>query len=234
MSQSKPDPDACSALAIRWDEAPGLGSRIERARALEAEGTSCIGKGIYDARLAILYLDAGDLASAERTAKQGIRKGSPYPANLNQVLAEVALRRGNTERAYRIAQDIQSNYPAYAPILPFVYGIDVKRQDWLRALGNAQKWSQLDKGALPLLGMAAALHQLDRHEECIAMVYKALAIEPARIEKSAGLKEAIFSLGILKRNSEAADLLKRHIAANPDWRSDPSMVNAAKALGLIK
>jgi hypothetical protein len=68
----------------------------------------------------------------------------------------------------------------------------------------------------------------------VATVYKALNIEPTRIAKIGGIKEAVFSLGVLKRNEEAAELLKRHIRANPNWTQDPSMVNAAKALGLAK
>jgi hypothetical protein len=80
--------------------------------------------------------------------------------------------------------------------------------------------------------MAAVLHQLDRHEECVATVYKALSIDPARIGKTTGVKEAVFSLGILKRNEEAAELLKRHIRANPNWTQYPSIVNAANTLVL--
>jgi tetratricopeptide (TPR) repeat protein len=233
-SQTAKDAPACDALAIRWDESPGLGTHIERAKALEDQGKSCIGKGIYDPRLAILYMDAGDLTSADRIAKQGIQKGSPYQANLHQVLAETTLRRGNADAAYKMAEDIAKKNPAYTPILGFLFEIDAKNQNWITALTRAQKWHAIDKSAISLLGMAAVLHQLDRHEECVAAVYKAVSIDPARIGKTTGVKEAVFSLGILKRNEEAAELLKRHIRANPNWAQDPSMVNAAKALGLAK
>ena len=234
MSQTATDAPTCDALAIRWDESPGLGSRIERAKALEEQGKSCIGKGVYDPRLAILYMDAGDLTSADRVAKQGIQRGSSYHANLLQVLAETTLRRGNVEAAYKMAEDIANKNPMYIPIISFLFEIDAKNQNWSTALTRAQKWHAIDKSALSLLGMAAVLHQLDRHEDCVAAVYKALLIEPTRVAKTTGVKEAVFSLGILKRNEEAAELLKRHIRANPNWAQDPSMVNAAKALGLAK
>lgn len=234
MSQTAADAPTCDALSIRWDESPGLGSRLERAKALEEQGKSCIGKGFYDARLAILYMDAGDLTSADRIAKQGIQKGSPYQPNLHQVLAETTLRRGNVDAAYKMAEDIENKNPGYVPILGFLGEIDSKHQNWAMALARAKKWNAIDHSALSLLLMAAVLHQLDRHEECVAAVYKALSIDPARIAKIGGIKEAVFSLGILKRNKEAAELLKRHIRANANWAQDPSMVNAAKALGLAK
>ncbi|MFN9677812.1 MAG: tetratricopeptide repeat protein [Betaproteobacteria bacterium] len=231
-SQTATDASTCDTLAIRWDEAPGLGSRLERAKALEEQGKSCIGKGIYNLILAILYMDAGDFNSADRIAKQGILKGSPYQANLHQVLAETTLRRGNVDAAYKMAEDIAKKNPSYVPILGFLGEIDSKNQNWAMALKRAQKWNEIDNSALSLLAMASALHQLDRHEECITAVYKAVNIDPARIARTGGIKEAIFSLGILKRNQEAAELLKRHIRANPNWRQDASMVNAARALGL--
>jgi tetratricopeptide (TPR) repeat protein len=234
MGQTATDAPTCDALSIRWDESPGLGSRPERAKALEEQGKSCIGKGIYDPRLAILYMDAGDLSNADRIAKQGIQKGSPYQANLHQVLAETTLRRGNVDAAYKMAEDIAKKNPGYVPILGFLGEIDFKNHNWAMALTRTQKWNAIDHSALSLLGMASALHQLDRHEECVAAVYKALSIDPARIAKVGGIKEAVFSLGVLKRNEEAAELLKRHIRANPNWAQDPSMVNAAKALGLAK
>ena len=234
MSQVATDAPTCDALAIRWDESPGLGSRSVRAKGLEEQGKSCIGKGIYDPRLAILYMDAGDLTSADRIAKQGIQKGSPYQANLHQLLAETTLRRGNVDAAYKMAEDIANKNPVYTPILSFLAELDFKKENWAMALTRIQKWHAIDHSALSLMAMAPALRNLNRHEECVATVYKALSIDPARISKTGSIKEAVFSLGVLKRNEEAAELLKRHIRANPNWAQDPSMVNAAKALGLAK
>lgn len=233
-SQVATDVATCDALAIRWDENPNLGSRLDRAKGLETQGQFCIGKGIYDARLAILYLDAGDLSNADRIAKQGIARGSQYQPNLRQVLAETTLQRGEVDTAYKMAEEIAKSSPAYVPILSFLFGIDAKRENWETAFARAKKWNAIDHSALSLLALATVLHQLDRHEECVKAVYDALKLEPARIAKTTGVLEAIFSLGILKRNQEAAELLKRHMNANPNWARNPSMVNAAKALGLVR
>ena len=234
QSQVATDVSTCDALAIRWDENPSLGSRLDRAKGLETQGQFCIGKGFYDVRLAILYQDAGDLSNADRIAKQGIARGSQYQPNLRQVLAESTLRRGDVDTAYKMAEEIAKSSPAYVPILSFLFGIDAKRENWEVAFVRAKKWNAIDHSALSLLALATVLHQLDRHEECVKTVYDALKLEPVRIAKTTGVLEAIFSLGILKRNQEATELLKRHMNANPNWARDPSMVNAAKALGLVR
>jgi hypothetical protein len=80
--------------------------------------------------------------------------------------------------------------------------------------------------------MATDLHQLGRHEETVSAVYKALEMQPERIGKITGVLEAIFSLAILNRRPEAAELAKRHIAANPNWQDNPTFAQAAKELGV--
>jgi tetratricopeptide (TPR) repeat protein len=225
---------ACDAMAIRWDEAPNLGSRMERAKGLEREGKSCLGKGIYDIRLAILYLDSGDYDNADRIAKQALKSKNSYAPSLRQILAQTTLSRGDASKAYKMALEIEKEFPKYVPILGILGQIAFQNRDWKSALHHSEKAFSLDPSAYALLAMADALHHLNRHEECIAAVQKALQLEPQRIAKAAGIKEAIYSYGVLKRNEEAAQLLKRHMQANPDWYQDSAMLTAAKALGLAK
>ena len=232
MSESA-SPRECDVLAVKAEEASGLGTAAERARWLEREGLRCVGKGIYDIRLALLYLEGGELADADRIAKQGLKAGSTYAPNLNQVLAETTLRRGDRAGAEQMALAIAKKYPGYAPILGFLAEFAMAEKRWDKYLELFRRAHDLEPDkALPLLGMAVALHQLDRHQECVETVRRALQIEPARVGQTTGVKEAIFSLGILKRNDEAADLLRRHMKANPGWARDAGMVSAAKALHL--
>jgi hypothetical protein len=91
---------------------------------------------------------------------------------------------------------------------------------------------KIDKSALSLLGIAADLHQLGRHEDTVNAVFKALTMEPERIGKITGVLEGIYSLAILGRKPEAAELCRRHIAANPNWRENDTFVQAAQELGV--
>ena len=207
----------------------------EQAKLLESQGRHCVGKSAYDINLAFLYLDAAELTDADRVARRGLKAGSAYAPNLRQVLAETTLRRGDRATARQMAEAIAKDYPTYVPVLGLLAEFAMAERRWGDYLALFEKARDLSPGkALPLLGMAVALHQLDRHEECIALVYQALQLEPERIRQITGVKDAIFSLGILKRNQEAAQLLKRHMDANPQWARDPGMVSAAKALHLIK
>jgi tetratricopeptide (TPR) repeat protein len=224
----------CNSLIERAEQDPNLNSPAKRAEFLEEQAAGkCEGTGLYNVRLASLYLDASDSINAERVAHSGLLKSSEYAPNLNHVLVEVALQRGDRKSAQKMAEEIAAAYPNYTPILGTLADFAMADRRWDKYLELFQRAHRIEpEKALPLLGMAIALHQLDRHEECVARVYEALKLEPIRIARTTGVKEAIFSLGILKRNKEAAELLRRHMNANPEWAKDPGMVSAAKALGL--
>jgi len=152
--------------------------------------------------------------------------------NLLHAQARIKLKLGKVDEAVRLGEAIAAEYPSYAPIQFELAGIASRRQDWSRALRHAQRAYDIEGSARSLMSMAAALHQLDRHEECIAAVRQALKLEPQRIARIPGLLEGIYSLGVLNRRGEAAELVRRHIAANPDWRANAAFVQAAVALGV--
>jgi hypothetical protein len=99
-------------------------------------------------------------------------------------------------------------------------------------LHHSSKANDIEPSAVSFLSMAAALHQLDRHEETVNAVRRALALEPHRIGKVTGVLESIFSLAILGRRNEARELARMHVAANPAWRSNATFAKAAAELGL--
>lgn len=226
--------DGCDVLVKRVQADQRLTTPASQADALEKSATQCAGRADYDINLALIYLEAGQNDAAKSTARRGLAAGSQYQPNLKQVLAEVTLRKGDVEAAYREGQKIAKEFPSYTPILYFLADFELRAKRWNSLLHLYQTAYEIDHNALALLAMATALHQLNRHEECVTAVYQALKLEPSRIARPGGVLEAIYSLGVLKRNAEAAELLKRHMAANPNWSLNPSMVSAARALGISK
>lgn len=226
--------DGCDALVERVQSDQRLTTPASQAATLEKSAAQCVGRAAYDINLALIYLEAGQNDAAARAASRGLAAGSKYQPNLKQVLAEVILRKGDAEAAYREGQRVAEEYPLYVPVLGFLAEIDARAKRWQQGLDLMSRAYRLQPSAVTLLAMAAAFHQLDRHEECVNAVYQALKLEPSRIAKPGGVLEAIYSLGVLKRNAEAAELLKRHMAANPKWASNPSMLSAARALSLSK
>lgn len=225
-------PEECDALAKNIDST--LDTPAMKASALEIMAPTCVGKGAFDVILGLQYLAVKDFDNLDHTVGRGLAAGSLLKANLKQLHAEVLLGRGRVEDAYAYGLQVARDYPQYVPVLGFLAEIDFKAQRWQAALSHMERSNKIAPSAPAFLASASALHQLDRHEECIRAVNLALQIEPQRISRAAGVVEAVFSLGVLKRSAEAADLVRRHIAANPRWMDNPSMVNAARALSVIK
>jgi len=209
-------------------------SASEKASFLEQNGKACMQYETYNLWLAIAYQDAGDYTKSVRIAQAALTFSKEDTPNLLQVIAEAELRTGDEAKAVKIGEDIMSQYPNYSPILGFLAEIATKNQDFKTSLIYAEKAYQIEKNAGTLLWMAADLHQLERHEEAVNAVYKALELEPQRIQRAPGVLEGIVSLAALNRKEEATELAKRHIAANPNWQDNPTFVQVAKALGLVE
>lgn len=211
-----------------------LATPLQQAQYLEKEGQECLRTGLYDVWVGLLYQEAGEADKSIQIANAALAATSEERPNLLHLIAKANLQKGNEAEAIKQAEKIAHDYPDYSPILGFLGGIAAKKEDWNTALMYSEKLYKIEKNAISLLGMAADLHQLNRHEEAVNAVYKALELEPDRIAKTTGVLEAIFSLAILNRRPEAAELAKRHIAANPNWRDNPTFAQAALELGVVQ
>ncbi len=221
----------CEDLYVKTTNSELL-SGLEKVNLLDQNGQGCMQYETYNLWLAIAYQDAGDYPKSVKIAHNALTFSKNDTPNLLQVIAEAELKTGDEGKAVKMAEDIAQQYPSYVPILGFLSEISDKKQDFKTSLKYAERSYNIEKNAHSLLWVAASLHQLGRHEETVAAVYKALEMEPQRIAKIAGVLEGIFSLAILNRRPEAAELAKRHIAANPNWRDNPTFAQAAKELGV--
>ncbi len=233
-SLAAPNAAACEARYETAQTNPHFKSPQKRARYMEHSEPRCTGTGMFDVWIAADYLTAGDAANAVRVAERAIQKTASARPNLLHVLVRVDLSRGSVDQAVKRAEALAIAYPKYIPIQFELAGIATKCQDWPRALDHARKAYEIEGSALSLLSMASALHQLDRHEETVAAVRRALELEPQRVANIGGVGEAIFSLAILNRRPEAVDLARRHVAANPNWRANPLFARAAAELGVAR
>lgn len=208
-----------------------LSTPLQKAQYLEAHGKDCLQYEEFNDWLGFTYQDAGKYDKSVEIAKKALPNAKNYKPNFLQMIAEAELQTGSEAEAYKQAVSISTSYPNFTPIQYFLYGIEIKRENWAESLIYAENSYHIEKNALSLLGMAAALHQLGRHEDAVNAVFKALTLEPERIAKTTGVLEGIYSLAILGRKPEAAELCRRHIAANPNWRENDAFVQAAKELG---
>ncbi len=188
---------------------------------------------MFDVWVAGDYLTQGDANAAERVAQYALKRTLNARPNLMHVLVMVDLNRGLVDQAVRKGEKLAKEFPQYSPIAFGLAGIATKREDWATALKHARRAYEIEGSALSLLSMATALHQLKRHEETVAAVRRALELEPQRIRKIGGILEAVFSLALLNRRGEAAELARRHIEANPNWRDNALFAQGAEELGVV-
>jgi tetratricopeptide (TPR) repeat protein len=231
MSSAKTIQD-CAKMYHAAAEDVSLNSARKLAEYLEKNGQGCLQYDEYNVWLVSAYQDAGEYAKSIKFAQEALPKANEYKPNLLQFIAEAELKTGDEGKAVKMAEDIAQKYPSYSPIMGFLGEAAVKKQDFASALKYSERGYQIEKNATFLIAMATVLHQLGRHEETVAAVYKALEMEPQRIGKIAGVLEGVFSLAILNRKPEAAELAKKHIAANPNWRDNGTFAQAAKELGV--
>jgi tetratricopeptide (TPR) repeat protein len=224
----------CENIYQQIEQNAALTTPLQKAKEMEKQGNGCLSTGMYDVWLASFYQDAGDYPASVKIVQSALDKIKTEEArpNLLHLLVEAELATGDEKKAIEMAQAVTHDYPEYNPILLFLIQEESKKENWSKALEYAQQSYKVSHSAISLLASAGALHQLGRHEETVNAVYKALEMEPERIGNVTGVLEAIFSLAILNRRQEAAELAKRHIAANPNWRDNPTFAQAAKELGV--
>jgi uncharacterized protein HemY len=193
-----------------------------------------MGTGMFDVRVAFEYLDAGENDKAVEIAKSALASQRDAKPNLIQVLAQVDINKGDFAAAERQALEIGKEFPRSVASHAILGTIAAKRQDWKGSLEHSRAAYEIEPSAASMLAMAGALHQLDRHEETVDLVYRVLKAEPQRAARTTGLLEAIYSLAILNRRPEAAELARRHVEANPKWRDNKAFAQAAMELGVVK
>jgi tetratricopeptide (TPR) repeat protein len=225
---------ACQAIYEQAQRNPAIKTPLERARHLETTAAHCMGSGMFDVWVASEYLEGGDNERADAIARKALKQQRDAHPNLSIAIAQSEMNRGNLGAAEKRASETARDHPNYAPAQYLLMGIAAAKGDWKRALVHAERTHSLQPNALSLLGLATIYHQLDRHTETVDCVYRALKLEPQRIAKGTGVIEAIFSLAILNRRAEAAELARRHIAANPEWQRNNMFARAAYELGVVK
>ena len=224
--------EECASLYRGLENDKSLSTPLLQAEFLEKQGQACMGYDEFNVWVVSLYQDAGEYDKSVVIAKKALGAAKEYKPNLQQFIAEAELQKGNEIEAIKQGEQIAQEFPNYVPILGFLGEIAWKKQDWPRALELSEKEYKIDKSALALLGIATALHQLDRHEEVVDAVYKALELEPDRIKSATGILEGVASLAILGRKEEAVKLAQRHIDADPNWRSNTGFVDLIAKIGM--
>lgn len=189
----------CEELYEQAVNNQSLTTPVEQAEFLEKEGQTCMEFDKFNVWLGLLYQEAGQYDKSVSLAKKALPIANEFKPNLFQLIAEAELQTGSETEAERQAVEIAESYKNYAPIQYFLYGIATKEQDWAKALPYAENANRIEKSALSYLSLAPVLHQLDRHQETVDAVYKALELEPNRIAKTSGILEGIASLAILNR-----------------------------------
>lgn len=223
----------CDQLIGKVGSGNTLNTPLSKAIAMEKNGVECMQDEVFLVKLANLYAQAGDFGNADRIINDGLAL-HPEFGELQDRQAWLAYERGDAATAKRLADAAIRSRPN-APTAYWIYAsIASAKQDWDGVLKNAQRAYEITGDPLMLLVIAGSLHQLDRHADAVKFAYQALKERPTLISNKAGINEAIYSLVSLGRKDEAVELIKKRMAAVPNWREDPALVHAAVVLKVIE
>lgn len=222
----------CASFATKISNSANLGSPVMRANILKQQNQKCEGTGDFDTAVASLFQQGGSYDESDRAAQAGLAWKNDSQPYLMGILALNQAGRGHSDDAYRMALEIIKKFPKFALTYSILAGIDSQLNRWDKAYENQEKWIELDPSALSYMAIATSLYQLKRYPEVLDAVNRALQLDPRRIGNAGGLTEGIYALILLNRRDEAANLMKKHMRANPSWAENRAMLSAAKELGI--
>jgi tetratricopeptide (TPR) repeat protein len=209
-----------------------ISSFLDKATAMEQRGVGCMDDVTFRVRLGNFYIQAKRVDRAEELVKAGL-KSRPNSRELGESAAFISYLKGDLASAQTQAELLIQKYPDFAAPYLTLASIAAQKKQWEDTARYQSRAYDLAGDAKLLLPLGAALHQLGRHEDAVATIYRALKADPSLVGRSAGIDEAIYSLGSLGRFEEATQLVRRRMAADPNWQQDATFVQAAKRLKAI-
>ncbi|HAU06810.1 MAG TPA: hypothetical protein DCS49_03320, partial [Gammaproteobacteria bacterium] len=184
----------------------------------------CSGTGIYEVRLAALYMDLGDYEKALPIIESGMELDSDYEKELLAILASCYMGTRSFEQADEVVNKIILKYADWyrgyylLSILKAHYG------DFREALIAINKANNLKEHPQYYSMMAYYFHRVEEHGYAAGAMAKAIDLDNNEIKRLLPVVATAYSFISLGRIERAEELLHYHQIAVPASKNDPDFV----------
>ncbi|HUL91206.1 MAG TPA: hypothetical protein VLV56_02560 [Burkholderiales bacterium] len=199
-------------------------------KALESQSKACEGTGIFESRLATLYFQAKRYDDAEKLLTRALSRPTQYQKELRFGLGDLDVERANYQGAEAKGRGLVQDYPNWHGGYRLLAKTFLVQKKFKESIENGLAANRLTPESGVYLGLAMAYYQLDMLKETVAAVSEARKLDPRVVGRPAGINEAIYSLVQMGREDEARDLAQARVSADPNWRTDATLVRAIQHL----
>jgi tetratricopeptide (TPR) repeat protein len=223
-------PADCEALFQAVTDARAFPTPASKLQHLRERGGHCRGTGMYESRLAYLYVQMGKTDEAVKILNDGLSTPNAHHKELKFALVNIEVARGQLDKAFENATRVKREYPDWFGGYVLLAKISLMQGRFAESIQYGTAANKLSPNPSTYLGLAIAYHQLDHDEQAVKAGLEAIRLDPTVLRAGAGINETIYSLVRLKRYSDAAELVKTRMMNDNAWRKDPVFVKVYEDL----
>jgi tetratricopeptide (TPR) repeat protein len=193
----------------------------EKIRVWTALGMKCAGSGLYETRMALLYIFAGRYGDARTTAQGGLALGTPHEKDLLSVLANVDLSEGKLERALLDYESLIKKYPDYYDGYSGVGAVKLLQHQLEESIHYLNEAAKRARTMDTYRNLTLAYYGLERYQEAVTAINEAYALDKGIVKDRESMHAAARAYIYLGKLHAADGFLKMLLQANPEAANDP-------------
>lgn len=201
----------------------GVESKI---RAWKMKAKQCGETGLYEFRLANLYIQARQYSEAERTLNSALANKPSQEKVLQIGLVDIDLAKGNWNEAEMRLLEIVKKYPDWYLSYQKLGVVKMEKKEIPEAIEYLKKSNDREQHAATYAELVVAYHQLQNHEETVKAMNAAFELDQSVISDREAMLSASMSYTALGKFEVSKNLLGMLLKARPELRDDAGFQQA--------
>jgi tetratricopeptide (TPR) repeat protein len=195
-------------------------SKIREWSGLKAK---CDISGLYEARLATLYIFAGRYDEGRTVAQTALSPGSPYEKELLSVIANADMGLENLDASLLDYETLIKKYPDYYDGYAGVGAVKLLQHKYEESIQYLNEAAKHQRAFDIYRNLTIAYSLLGRHEEAVRAMNEGYAIDKSIVKDRESMHAAAISYVRLGKLRAADGVLKMLVQADPQAANDPQI-----------
>ena len=213
--------ESCTAEWLQIGQ--GSTNTQEQIRSWLAVAEKCARSGLYEARLALLYVLDGRLDDARTAIDTGLALKTPYEKELTSVLANVEMGEGKLDDSLQRYERLIRIYPKFFDAYAGAGAVKVLQRRFSEALTYLSEARALGKTAAMYRNLIVTYDQLGKYDAAVSAVKEGYAFDISIGRDKEAMHAAAIAYCHLGNFSVADGMLKMLFHADPEAAKDPEV-----------